>query len=1022
MTSLPELNREPVITSDPRALAKYCAELLVIGAAYFVLAKAGLLLASIHPSATPVWPPAGLALAAILLRGPRVWPAIFAGSLIANATNDIASASFDGQLLASLGIAGGNTLEAVVSGYLMTIWSGGARTFDSASATAKFALLCLGPGTVVSAALGVGSLVLAGSAELARFPAIAFTWWLGNVAGALVVTPVVVLWITGRHRPFNFDRFLDSTIVQFAAIAVGLIAFSPLIEQSIIRSALSILAIVPLLGGALRCGPRDTATAAFILSCFAVWGTLAGGGPFAGANPNDAFLLLITFVIGCAVPSLILSADVAERKRVEARLRQQTQDLHAVFSQAIVGISRIDTTGRFTLFNDRFCEIVQRSPDDLLRQHIQDIVDSDDQPQMLEMFRQAIHTGNGFITEIRYVLPDAARVWVKHSVSAIFDSGGAVRHLVAVVEDVSARRLAEQKLRRAYDELERRVNERTMELRETNDALNAEIEQRNRVEGALKRDIAQRRAAQRALADSERRFRLLVQGVTDYAIFTLDADGCVTNWNTGAQRIHQYSADEIVGQHFSRFYTEEERQRGEPARALHVAAYEGKYRAEGWQVRRDETAFWASFVIEAIRDEMGGLIGYAKVTRDITERREAQLALERAQEQLAQSQKMEALGQLTGSIAHDFNNLLMITSGYSQILLRRLSDPKLLKAAEAVHAAARRGESLTRQLLAFSRRQPITPVVVDLKERIESVQEMLVGSLRGNVELRHDIPGGVWPIEADIAELELALVNVAVNARDAMPGGGTLTLSVRNVTLKKGDGIDQCEGDFVALALADTGVGIAPDLLPKIFEPFFTTKPLGKGTGLGLAQVYGFSRQSGGTVVATSAVGSGTTVTIYLPRSHATLTRSEEAPSAQPFAGEGLVLIVEDSPEVAEVTASLVEQLGYRTTHVENAIEALNRLQRGERVSMVLSDIVMPGSMNGIALAHEINNRYPQIPVLLASGYSDVVQANESQFIILRKPFQLPALAKAMREILERVAGRDDRVVPFPQGRGAPGQ
>ncbi|HWP88139.1 MAG TPA: ATP-binding protein, partial [Burkholderiales bacterium] len=453
-----------------------------------------------------------------------------------------------------------------------------------------------------------------------------------------------------------------------------------------------------------------------------------------------------------------------------------------------------------------------------------------------------------------------------------------------------------------------------------------------------------------------------------------------------------------------------------------VAAYEGKYRAEGWQVRRDETAFWASFVIEAIRDEMGGLIGYAKITRDITERREAQLALERAQEQLAQSQKMEALGQLTGSIAHDFNNLLMITSGYAQILRRRLSDPKLLKAAEAVHAAARRGESLTRQLLAFSRRQPITPVVVDLKERIESVHEMLVGSLRGNVELRHDIPGGVWPIEADIAELELALVNVAVNARDAMPGGGTLTLSVRNVTLKKSDGIDQCEGDFVALALADTGVGIAPDLLPKIFEPFFTTKPLGKGTGLGLAQVYGFSRQSGGTVVATSAVGSGTTVTIYLPRSHATLTRSEEAPSAQPFAGEGLVLIVEDSPEVAEVTASLVEQLGYRTTHVENAIEALNRLQRGERVNMVLSDIVMPGSMNGIALAHEINNRYPQIPVLLASGYSDVVQANESQFIILRKPFQLPALAKAMREILERVAGRDDRVVPFPQGRGAPGQ
>jgi len=609
-------------------------------------------------------------------------------------------------------------------------------------------------------------------------------------------------------------------------------------------------------------------------------------------------------------------------------------------------------------------------------------------------------------------------VWVKHSVSAIFDAGGAVRHLVVVVEDVSARRLAEDNLRRANAELERSVDARTLALREANAALNAEIDRRSHVETALKHDIAERRAAQRALAESERRFRLLVQGVTDYAIFMLDPDGRVTNWNTGAQRIHQYAADEIVGEHFGRFYTEEERQRGEPTRALQVAAYEGKYRAEAWQVRRDDTVFWASFVIEAIRDEMGRLIGYAKITRDITERREAQLALERAQGQLAQSQKMEALGQLTGSIAHDFNNLLMITSGYAQILRRKLSDAKLLKAAEAVHTAARRGESLTRQLLSFSRRQPITPVVVDLKERIESVQEMLVGSMRGNVELRHDIPDDVWPVEIDIAEFELALVNVAVNARDAMPGGGILTLSVRNVTLRKSDGIDHCEGDFVALALADTGVGIAPDVLPKIFEPFFTTKALGSGTGLGLAQVYGFSRQTGGTVVATSAVGSGTTFTIYLPRSHATVTRTTEALPMQQFAaGEGLVLIVEDSPEVAEVTASLVEQLGYRTVHAENAIDALNRLQGGEKISIVLSDIVMPGSMNGIALAREINNRYPHIPVLLASGYSDVVQANESQFTILRKPFQLPALAKAMREVPERVAVGDGRVVPFPHGR-----
>jgi len=293
--------------------------------------------------------------------------------------------------------------------------------------------------------------------------------------------------------------------------------------------------------------------------------------------------------------------------------------------------------------------------------------------------------------------------------------------------------------------------------------------------------------------------------------------------------------------------------------------------------------------------------------------------------------------------------------------------------------------------------------------------------LRGNVELKCDIPPDVWPVEVDIAELELALVNLAVNARDAMPGGGSITLSLRNVTLKKSDGVHQLEGDFVALAMTDTGVGIAPDVLPRIFEPFFTTKALGKGTGLGLAQVYGFSHQSGGAVVATSTVGSGTAVTIHLPRKHAVLVQAAEAPPAPPLVpAQGTILVVEDNAEVAAVTASLIEQLGYRTLRAENAGDALNRLQQGDKIDLVFSDVVMPGAMNGIALAHEIGNRYPQIPVLLTSGYSDVVHSADARFAILRKPFQLPALERFIREALERYAERDsgDRVVQFSRGRG----
>jgi two-component system, NtrC family, sensor kinase len=383
---------------------------------------------------------------------------------------------------------------------------------------------------------------------------------------------------------------------------------------------------------------------------------------------------------------------------------------------------------------------------------------------------------------------------------------------------------------------------------------------------------------------------------------------------------------------------------------------------------------------------------------------------------------MEALGQLTGSIAHDFNNLLMIVSGHVQLLRRRLSDPKHLQALDAMNSAANRGESLTRQLLAFSRRQPINPIVTDLRERIDAVHEMLVGSLRGNIQLKVDLAPDLWPVEVDIAELELALVNIAVNARDAMPAGGVITLSAQNVTLHKSDGVDQLEGDFVALSMTDTGVGITPEVLPRIFEPFFTTKALGKGTGLGLSQVYGFSHQSGGAVVASSTVGRGTAITIYLPRQHAIPVKAPPtAPAELGALNEGTILMVEDNPEVAHVTASLLEQLGYRVMRAQNAMDALSLLQRGHKITLVFSDIVMPGTMNGVALAQEIANRYPELPVLLTSGYSDVLQTAASQFRILRKPFQLHALEKAIREALEHVRARDaeDRVLPFSPRRQA---
>jgi CheY-like chemotaxis protein len=359
---------------------------------------------------------------------------------------------------------------------------------------------------------------------------------------------------------------------------------------------------------------------------------------------------------------------------------------------------------------------------------------------------------------------------------------------------------------------------------------------------------------------------------------------------------------------------------------------------------------------------------------------------------------MEAIGKLTGGIAHDFNNLLMIIGGSAQIFARLL-DPKLPRAIEAIQTAAKRGESLTRQLLTFSRHQPLNPMVVDLNESIKNMRTMIESSLRGNIVYEENVGDGVWPVKVDLAELELAIVNIAVNARDAMPNGGRFSLSVSNAT------VDQEIGDnraFVAISFSDTGTGIPPNLLSKMFDPFFTTKEVGKGTGLGLSQVYGFAHQAGGTVAADSKVGQGTTITIHLPSCGEQQVTSREVFAARTttqYSNGQTVLVVDDSADVAEVTSSLFEHLGYDTIYRESAEAALELLEDSTRIDLVFSDIVMPGTIDGIGLAREIRSRYPGLPVVLTTGYSDAAKAVPPNLRILRKPFD----ADTLREFIEDI-------------------
>jgi PAS domain S-box-containing protein len=946
-------------------------------AAYFVLAKLGLQLASINASATPVWPATGFALAAILLGGYRLAPAIYVGAFAANFMTA-------GTIYTAGEIALGNTLEGVAGAFLASAWAQTRNPFTTPGAVFKFAISA-GVATLLGAAIGIATLLYAGMVSRDAAPAVGLTWWLGDLAGALVVAPVLVLWVRQGKKPLTGRAAFDSFAAIAGAVAVGAIAFSPLIAQTTYRTPLAFLAIVPLIWAALRLRPRDTATVAFVLSAFAVWGTVVGAGPFAQASLNDAFLMLVMFMITASVPSLALSTEVAVRHGTEHDLRRvqstlddtiavRTADLakaNAKLADSNQSLSETnvllreaqrlsqlgswiwDITSDRVTWSDQLYDIygISRAQFGGTAEAFFKAVHPDDRDQMRKQVETAIATGQGFQGEERIVRPS-----------------GDVRHLLTVGEVIT-----------------------------DNDG------KAIRMVGVC-RDVTDEMRTESALRESERTYRLLVRSVKDYAIFMLDTHGRVRNWNAGAERIKQYSANEIVGQHFSKFYTDEDRANDEPIRALETATREGHYEAQGWRVRKDGTRFFANVVIDAIRDDDGELIGFAKITRDITEQHNAQAALEQSREQLAQAQKMEALGQLTGGIAHDFNNLLMIMGGHAQLLQRRLSEAKDLQAIDAIRAAAGRGEKLTRQLLAFSRRQMLTPVKVDLRTRIDAVREMLSASLRGNIELVCDVEDSIWTVEADLGELELALVNVAVNARDAMPQGGKITVSARNVVLQAGSAAGSLAGDFVALAVIDTGEGMPPEVIKRVFEPFFTTKPVGKGTGLGLSQVHGFAQQSGGAVTIDSTPGEGTAVTIYLPRSEAAAPANSGETEKSAGTTLGTILMVEDSREVAEVTGTLLEQLGYRVVRAENAAEALRHLSQGIDFDLLFSDIVMPGHLNGFALAKECAERYPGIPILLTSGYNDAAQAAENEFPILRKPYDIAALEQAVTASLNSVA------------------
>jgi signal transduction histidine kinase len=694
-----------------RAL-KYLILLAAVGAAYFLLARFCLGLVSVHPGAAAIWPPAGFALAAVLLAGYRVVPAIFAAAYVANGGSSDLN-------YASAAIAAGNAFEAFAAAVLVNWWAGGRDVFALPSGVAKFVLIAviaaaIGASISSGVDLGIGTSARFEQVEWAKFATIWSPRWLGDLAAQLMITPVLVLWATDYPRSFDLPPLLESGAIFAAAGAFGVLAFSPLAAAIPSTAPLAVFAMLPPLWAALRCGPRDAATAALILLSFAVWETIFfRGGPLAWNANEGASTLIVIFMIGIAMPSLVLAADAEQRRRTERVLRET-------------------------------------------------------------------------------------------------------------------------------------------------------------------------------------------------------------------------------------------------------------------------------------RSELG-----------------------EAREQFAQSQKMEAVGQLAGGVAHDFNNLLTVIVGNLNIAQRQLESlteapaERLRRLINNAMRGAERATTITRHLLAFSRKAPSDPKPLDINRLVLGLSDFLRRTLGETITL--DIIGanGLWQAEADPVQLESAILNLAVNARHAMAPGGKLTITTENSVLDE----TYCQqhkevaaGPYVRIAVSDTGSGMSPDILERVFEPFFTTKEAGQGTGLGLSQVYGFVKRSGGHVEIDSEQGKGTTVTIYLPALSENVRAEQTAVRAPAADTAPTILVVEDDHDVRAYVVEILRELHYRVLEAHDADSALALIDRKDvRVDLLLTDLVLPG-MNGGQLAKQVKARQPKARVLVMTGYSrdDIIDQwpVDAGIEILHKPLTQDVLEGKLRIVM----------------------
>jgi PAS domain S-box-containing protein len=661
--------------------------------------------------------------------------------------------------------------------------------------------------------------------------------------------------------------------------------------------------------------------------------------------------------------------DITDRMLAQQTLHESEERFRLIANSAPVPmwVTKLDRTRSFA--NQAYVDFVGLPYDEAIVFDWRKALHPDDLPRILQEQIAGESSLRPFVLEARYRRADGEWRWLRSESQPRWDPTGKHIGFIGVAHDITASKHAEIELRKLNDTLERRIEERTAQLRSNEAMMRAILETSHQYQGLLDAKGSVLYANKTSLA-----------GIRSDGSDVIGKPFWDTPWFTGTPGM-----SEAVREAFAAVL------RGEEVRTEMLL-----------QLPIGERYF--DFAMRPLFDENGAVAGAVPEAVDITERRHGE-------EALRQSQKMEAVGQLTGGVAHDFNNLLTIIRSATDFLRRRdLPEERRRRYVDAISDTVERASKLTAQLLAFARRQPLKPQVFNVGSQVENVAQLIRPLVGSRIRIDVDIGDSNTFSIADIAQFETALINLAINGRDAMDGEGRLTIAVRKVgAIPALRGQAARGGDFIAISVDDTGTGIAPQHLAAIFEPFFTTKEVGKGTGLGLSQAFGFAKQSGGDIAVASQLGRGATFTIYLPQATAPNEPEAAKAASEPAAtGRGYrVLVVEDNDDVGMFSTELLEDLGYKVRRVADADAALTLLSKDEfAVDLVFSDVIMPG-MNGVELAGIIRERYPGLPVVLTSGYSHVLAENADRgFELIQKPYSVEQLSRILRKaMLERTPG-----------------